>query len=234
MEQRDDPTVALILVDPVPESIVPVIQRAALFNLKDAVNYTLLNRVFALRAAMAETEQARVNFQMSDSNHCGSLLKANDKNSFWCWQTSQELVVTVFRLGDLLEMIPNITSGIRSINIKIDAEGADHFILKGAGKALERVSSVVIECGGTNLKSVISNVTADGAIREGMCNDDDVIKWMCEERNFCGHFLEDQGGLSNIFFWNGNASNIVVPDILTEGPLNFQKWYKELVNGADH
>jgi len=93
---------------------------------------------------MAETEQSRVNFQMSDSNHCGSLLKANENNNFWCWDTASELVVTVFRLEHLLDMIPNSTVGIKSINIKIDAEGADILVLKGGGKALERVSSVIL------------------------------------------------------------------------------------------
>ena len=97
VEQHYDPTVALILVDPVPASIVPLINRAAAFNLREADNYTLLNQVFVLRGAMAETEQSHVNFQMSFSNHCGSLLKANAQNTFWCWDTAQELVVTVFR-----------------------------------------------------------------------------------------------------------------------------------------
>ena len=128
---------------------------------------------------MAETEQSRVNFQMSDSNHCGSLLKANENNNFWCWDTASELVVTVFRLEHLLDMIPNSTVGIKSINIKIDAEGADLLVLKGGGKALERVSSVIIECGGNNLE--FDNAT-DGARREGMCNDDEAIKYMCKDR----------------------------------------------------
>ena len=226
VEQHNDPTVALILVDPVPASIVPLINRAAAFNLREADNYTLLNRVFVLRGAMAETEQSHVNFQMSLSNHCGSLLKANSQNTFWCWDTAQELVLTVFRLENLLDMIPNSTSGIKSINVKIDAEGADHLVLKGGGKALERVSSVIIECGGINLE--LDNST-EGARREGMCNDDEAIKWMCEHRNFCDHFLKDQGGLSNIFFWNHNASSIVIPDILSQGPVTFQKWYQELL-----
>ena len=138
VEQRNDPTVALILVDPVPASLVPLIERVAKFNLLDPGNYTLLNRVFALQGAMAETEQSHVNFQMSLSNHCGLLLKANENNNFWCWDTASELVVTVFRLEHLLDMIPNSTVGIKSINIKIDAEGADLLVLKGGGKALER------------------------------------------------------------------------------------------------
>ncbi len=65
---------------------------------------------------------------------------------------------------------------------------------KEGGEALERVSSVVIECGGKNLEC--DNKT-EGAHREGMCNDDEAIKWMCQFRNFCDHFIEDQGGLSN-------------------------------------
>ena len=227
VEQRNDTTVALILVDPVPASIVPLIRRAAMFNLQEADNFTLLNRVFVLRGAMAETEQSHVNFQMSLSNHCGSLLKANELNTFWCWDTSQELVVTVFRLENLLDMIPNSTSGVASINVKIDAEGADLLVLKGGGEALERVSSVVIECGGKNLEH--DNKT-EGARREGMCNDDEAIKWMCQFRNFCDHFIEDQGGLSNIFFWNRNASSTVVPEILSEGPVTFQHWYQKLLS----
>ena len=123
-----------------------------MFNLQGGNNYTLLNRVFVLRGAMAETKQSHVNFHMSPSNHCGSLLKANELNTFWCWATSQELVVTVFRLENLLDMIPNSTLGIASINVKIDAEGADLLVLKGGGKALERVSSVIIECGEKNLE----------------------------------------------------------------------------------
>jgi FkbM family methyltransferase len=225
VEQRNDPTVALILVDPVPESLVPLIERVAKFNLLDPGNYTLLNRVFALRGAMAETEQSHVNFQMSASNHCGSLLKANENNNFWCWDTASELVVTVFQLEHLLDMIPNSTFGIKSINVKIDAEGADLLVLKGGGKALERVSSVVIECGGKNLEF---DNTTEGARREGMCNDDEAIEYMCKERNFCRHEIEDQGGLSNIFFWNANSSSTFIPDILTEGGVTYQKWYQDL------
>jgi len=90
---------------------------------------------------------------------------------------------------------------------------------------LERVSSVIIECGGKNLE--FDNAT-EGARREGMCNDDEAIKYMCKDRNFCGHFIEDQGGLSNIFFWNGNSSSVVIPDILTEGDVTFHQWYQDL------
>jgi hypothetical protein len=43
VEQRNDPTVALILVDPVPASLVPLIERVSKFNLLDPGNYTLLN-----------------------------------------------------------------------------------------------------------------------------------------------------------------------------------------------
>ena len=226
VEQHNNSTVTLILVDPVPASVVPLIYRAAAFNLQEADYYTLLNRVFVLRGAMAETKQSHVNFQMSFSNHCGSLLKANAQNTFWCWDTAQELVVTVFRLENLFDMIPNSTSGIKSINVKIDADGADHLVLKGGGKALERVSSVIIEYGGISLE--INNST-EGTRHEGMCNDDEAIKWMCTHQNLCDHFLDGQGGLSNIFFWNHNASSIVNPDILSQGPVTFQKWYQELL-----
>jgi hypothetical protein len=124
-------------------------------------------------------------------------------------------------------MIPNSTFGIKSINVKIDAEGADLLVLKGGGKALERVSSVVIECGGKHLEF---DNTTEGARREGMCNDDEAIEHMCKERNFCRHEIEDQGGLSNIFFWNANSSSTFIPDILTEGGVTFQKWYQDLSN----
>ena len=227
VEQRNDPTVALILVDPLPQSLMPVISGAALFNEREGDNYTLRNRVFVLQGALGETE-TRANFQMSQAPACGSLLKPAVKNSFWCWDSVQELIVSVFQLEDLLDMIPKSTAGIKSIHVKVDTEGADHFVLKGGGKALERLSSVVIECGGKHVEH--SNDTEYTARCEGMCNDDEVIKWMCEQRHFCDHYLEYQGGLSNIFFWNHNASGIVVPDILTEGPLVFGKWYRDLKN----
>ena len=53
-----------------------------------------------------------------------------------------------------------------AINVIIISKSAeDLLVLKGGGKALERVSSVIIECGGNNLE--FDNAT-DGARREGM------------------------------------------------------------------
>ena len=51
---------------------------------------------------------------------------------------------------------------------------------------------------------------------------------ICARIVFLWHFIEDQGGLSNIFFWNGNSSSVVIPDILTEGGVAFHQWYQDL------
>lgn len=226
LEQHQDPTIALILVDPLPESVLPLVSRAALYNLQQGENNThkyypdpeFGDRVFVLRGAMADTEEPHTNFHMGMDPSCGSILKSSKTNSFWCWETVRELVVSVFRLESLLNMIP-----INSIHVKVDAEGADHFVLKGGGKALERVSSIAIECA-----PAIQNATKPGSpSRDGMCENSEVIEWMCKHRNFCGHSLEEQGSLSNIFFWNLDAS-ILVPDILTQSPIHFRKWYQEL------
>jgi hypothetical protein len=229
LEQHQDPTIALILVDPLPESVLPLISRAALYNLRQGENNThkhypdpdFGNRVFVLRGAMAEIERPHATFNMGLDPACGSLLNSSKTNAFWCWETLRELVVSVFRLESLLDMIPN---NVKSIHVKVDAEGADHFVLKGGGKALERASSIAIECAPS-----IQNATKPGnPSRDGMCDDTEVIEWMCKHRNFCGYSLQPQGDLSNIFFGDLNASSILVPDILTHGPIHFEKWYQEL------
>jgi len=232
LEQQLDPTIALILVDPLPESIIPLASRAAIYNMKHTIvnnpnplNYypdaTYGDRVFVVRGGMGQTEQARVQFQMGGKPECGSLLKTAQGNNFECWGTTKQLVVSVFTLESLLDMIPE-TDQIQSVHVKIDTEGADHLVLEGAGAALDRLSSIIIECAPPPNATDVLVVK-----REGMCQEDKVMQWMCDERDFCGQSLKPQGGLSNIFFWKDDQS-IVVPSFLTQATIQFQSWYVEL------
>lgn len=231
LEQEPDPSVALIMVDPLPESALPLVSRAAAYNLKGLQTGQYPNpdygdHVFFIRGAMGEHE-ATTNFQVAPMPACGSILKTTDENKFACWGTTNQLPVQIFTLESLMSLIPNNSTAIKSIHLKTDCEGADHFALKGAGEALGRFTTVVIEC------SPPHGSPGDfvGLRREGMCNNDEVIQWMCEDnRPFCTHRVVPQGGLSNIFFSNQQMKITPdqIPAYLTKPWIEFRALYQEL------
>ncbi|CAB9500338.1 unknown protein [Seminavis robusta] len=98
-------------------------------------------------------------------------------------QQAGTMTVMVFPLKDLLDHIP---SNIKSIHLKVDAEGADLQVLKSAGDSLKKVSSVVIEC--QDLEPNDKHI-----LRQGSCLLSQANEYMCQTQTFCNTKAEISG-----------------------------------------
>ena len=232
---KGDHSVALIMVDPLPDSIIPLQQRAAEYALREPVpnNKRRLNplwqdRVFTVRAAMGETE-GQTNFKLSAGPACGSILETSPTAKFWCAKTNGLMPVQIYTLKDLLDLIPD-RPAITSIHLKVDAEGADLIALKGAGSAIQRLDTVIIEC---------QHLPKDSQDfhRKGECNFVEARDYMCHSQQICTGQFEGQDikpgeeyGQGNVFFTNaqnGREHGVVIPPFLQEGPITFNAWYRK-------
>jgi len=231
----DDHSVALIMVDPLPDSIIPLQQRAATYTLREPVpnNRRRLNplwqdRVFTVRAAMGETE-GQTNFKLSAGPACGSILETSPTAKFWCAKTNGLMPVQIYTLKDLLDLIPD-RPAITSIHLKVDAEGADLIALKGAGSAIQRLDTVIMEC---------QHLPKDSQDfhRKGECNFVEARDYMCHSQQICTGQFEGQDikpgeeyGQGNVFFTNaqnGRGRGVVIPPFLQKKPIEFYAWYRK-------
>ena len=225
LETYQDKNVALILVDPLPESLMPLYQKMGAYNYQQTrpgqyPNADFGDRIFVLRAALGPQE-GTADFNMAKVPSCGSILATSQNNTFWCWGTKGKLRVNVFTLGDLIDLIP---PSIQSIHVKVDAEGADHLVLEGASKALARVSTIVAECMPAPGKEWIQ--TSERVERDGQCNDDVLTKWMCDQHQFCDNKIIPQGSLSNICWWH--PTNLIMPKYLTRPSLQHKAFFQHM------
>ena len=78
----------------------------------------------------------------------------------------------------------------KQIHVKIDTEGADLAVLKGASTSLPRIDTVVIEC---------NSDAENSTFRDEECMESHALEYM-KERNFKNAHVEGQGELVNIFF----------------------------------
>jgi FkbM family methyltransferase len=227
LEQTVDETVAILLFDPLPISFLPLQQRALTYTLKNAARQGLepnrQDRVFALHAAVGEAEGTAL-FNIAAGPSCGSLLTttAGGAEAQACARSTDQKTVMVFTLEDILGMIPDDGS-IQSIHIKIDAEGADLSVLKGAGAAIRRASSVIIECQDLD-------PTDPRVLRNGSCLYKEAAEYMCKEQEFCNAKFDISGPrnqMGNVFF-TSNAENIHVPPYYQVGSIQFAEFYKKL------
>ena len=204
LEKRQDPTVALLMVDPLPDSYVPLQSRVAAYSMRDMDGRFLktnsTNRAFLLPAALGESE-GTVDFNIAPGPACGSILPVHDKNTFWCAKSIGQRKVMLFKLKDILDMLPTHNpQGIPiQVHIKIDAEGADLMVLKGAGAATFRerpISTVIIEC----MTDSGNETEAQEHFRTGDCVNREAIQWMCQQAGFCKAHIDNGNRLSNIFW----------------------------------
>ena len=117
-------------------------------------------------------------------------------------------------------MIPH---HIYSLNVKVDAEGADLQVLKSGGQYLSRIDTIGIEC---------SSSMSNRSLREGECKSHEPASFM-EQKGFTVT-SRDQGDLVNMFFVNqqrdGNkGKTFMLPPLLRSPSLTFQMFYNELI-----
>ncbi|CAB9523425.1 unknown protein [Seminavis robusta] len=136
------------------------------------------------------------------------------------------MTVMVFPLKDLLDLI---SSNIKSIHLKVDAEGADLQVLKSASDSLKKVSSVVIEC--QDLESNDKRI-----LRQGSCLLSQANEYMCQMQTFCNTKAEISGPkdrMVNAFFTKQSpSSSIYVPSYLQKSGVQFFKWYQSIASGV--
>lgn len=221
LEQTQDESIALFLFDPLPDSIIPLAGRVSRYATSGETKYLppiKSNQVFAVRAAMGE-EEGEVAFSIALGPACGSILQTSANNSFWCAQTKDKLKALVFTLKSFIDILP--LGQIKSLHLKVDAEGADLHVLRGAKEEIKHISTIVIECVEDGSKSVF---------REDECIESNAIGYM-KSVGFHVFDSKPQGGLVNIFFLNPNAIANDLPPFLSEGDtLTFQTFYRDLGN----
>ena len=217
-KETDDPTVALILIDPLPDSSIPLMKRVAEFSMQNwkggesFLDQDKSNQVFLLRAAVGENEGI-ANLNVAAAPACTSILQTSALNEFWCARSSGSIKVPIITFDGLLGLLPE---GIKQIHVKIDTEGADLAVLRGASKTLQRIDTVVIEC---------NSDTANETFRDDECKESHALEYM-KERNFKNAHVERQGGLVNIFFARDDYDG-PLPGYLLHGGLTFHKFYQE-------
>ena len=205
---------AVFLVDPLPSSVVPVTARVSQY----AVQTKRWNQAFVLRAAMGKKE-GRTSFQVGSAPACSSILQTSAKNKFWCAETTERIETVVFRLEDFLELLPSSVLG--SVNLKVDAEGADLDVLKGAGDRIAAFDTIIIECNPPN---------GTETFRDGECTFEDAKAYM-ETMGFNTTSYDIQGGLVNMYFVNlarsSSSSGIQLPTYFRSSSLVFRDFYKQ-------
>lgn len=224
MEQTLDPTVALIMVDPFPDSAVPLQHRAAAYSMLNISEYYDLNvdksgQVFMIKAAMG-AEEGIQHFNMGIGSPCGSLLEHSNSSSFWCTMSKGKIQVAVLTLEGLLRRIPPF---VESFHLKVDAEDADFMVLQGAKDGIRKFHTVIIECTDTdnNQTSYHDSGCSLSVAREYMGSYGFSTEWQV------------QGGNGNAFFLNRNIT-MPIPDFLTKAPgITFGGWYQDKAREMD-
>jgi FkbM family methyltransferase len=226
LESSGDPTVALFLIDPLPGSILPLQRRAAAHATKEMVDGKFLREerqnIFAVKAALGQQEGVAM-FNVASGPACGSLLERNEASKFWCTQVKQRLRVTILTLEGLLRLVP---ARVEEFHLKVDAEGADLMVLQGAGDAIRRFQTVIIECMPDD-----NGTGSEVAYHVGGCQLTPARKYM-ELHGFSVEWHE-QGGLINMFFLNRNKTG-PLPDFLSkQGRLAYRAWYQNVSEHLD-
>ena len=214
-----DKTTALILVDPIPESFVPLLSRVAAVAQKnsraDLLDPRWKNKVMVTRVAMSD-EEGVLPFNVAPNPSCGSLLKTKADNPFWCHATVSTIQTVVLRLDRVLKLMPQ---RIQQLNLKVDAEGADLRVLMGAGDMLRQFDTVIIEC-------VAPNVS--WSTREGECRTEVAVEYMAS-KGF-NHWIEKQGRSQVNIMFTPHDRSVTLPWTLQHPNMEFSAFYKRLWN----
>ena len=227
LEKGKDPTVALILIDPLPDSSIPLMKRVAEYSMQGwkggewFLDERKSNQVFLLRAAVGENEGI-ANLNIAAAPACTSILETSAKNSFWCADSKRSIKVPIITLDGLLGLLPDDTS-IEQIHVKIDTEGADLAVLKGAAKTIPRIDTVVIECNAD---------AGNRTFRDDECMESHALEYM-KKRHFTNAHVKGQGDLVNIFFARDDYHG-PLPDYLLRGGLAFTSFYQDFAASSSH
>ena len=182
----------MILIDPLPDSSIPLMKRVAEYSMQDwkggewYLDERKANQVFLLRAAVGENE-GMANLNIAAASACTSILETSARNKFWCADSKRSIKVPIITLDGLLGLLPDDTS-IEQIHVKIDTEGADLAVLRGAAKTLQRIDTVVIEC---------NSNAGNRTFRDDECIESHALEYM-KERHFTDAHAKEQGDLVNI------------------------------------
>jgi len=230
LELTNDEETAIFLFDPQPSSGVQLAERVAKFSLRGIENTWLdplkSNQAFYTKAALGENEGI-TEFNVAWAPACSSPPAESDENDFWCAKSSRKITVTVLTLAGFLPLIDkkvvttahhggnHNSTGVEQIHLKIDAEGADLMVLRGARDFLRMCDTVVIECQRDGGKSN----------RKGECVTKDAVAYM-DTLGFKLYEVEGQGGLVNIF-WVHPEYQGPVPEFL-KGRVSFRKFYSAI------
>jgi len=230
LELTNDEETAIFLFDPQPSSGVQLAERVAKFSLRGIENTWLdplkSNQAFYTKAALGENEGI-TEFNVAWAPACSSLPAESDENDFWCAKSSRKITVTVLTLAGFLPLIDkkvvttaqhggnHNSTGVEQIHLKIDAEGADLMVLRGARDFLRMCDTVVIECQRDGGKSK----------RKSECVTKDAVAYM-DTLGFKLYEVEGQGGLVNIF-WVHPEYQGPVPEFL-KGRVSFRKFYSAI------
>ncbi|KAL3795138.1 hypothetical protein HJC23_007366 [Cyclotella cryptica] len=227
LEKYEDSSVALILVDPLPDSSIPLMKRVAEYSMRgytggeSYLDPAKSRQVFLVRAAVGKTEGI-ANLNIAAAPACTSILNTSAKNDFWCANSGEAIKVPIITLDGLLGLLPDNIS-IKQIHVKIDTEGADLDVLKGAPETLPKIDTIIIEC-----NSDRSNRT----FRDDECMASQAIKYMAE-RGFNTSVVEGQGDLVNIFFARNNYYG-PLPDYLLRNGIAHRKFYSNFASSGTY
>lgn len=141
-----DPTIALLRFDPLPDSYIPLNQRAMAYAQTESESKWLSplrsNQVFAVRAAVGP-EETTSQFNIGTGPACSSMLDSHDDSKFWCAKSRGKITVNVVTLESILDLIPD---NIQDLHLKVDTEGYDLEVLRGARDSIRKFQTVIIEC----------------------------------------------------------------------------------------
>jgi FkbM family methyltransferase len=214
-----DPTVALLLFDPLPDSYIPVNQRAMTYALTESMSRWLSplrsNQVFAVRAAVGP-EETTSQFNIGSGPACSSMLGTHADNKFWCAQSKGKITVNVVTLESILDLIPD---NIQDLHLKVDTEGYDLQVLRGARDSIKKFQTVIIECSEQDKSGKTLHY-------EGQCLKEDAQAYM-EAFGFSTKWESQGVGLGNLFFYNTKL-NRTIPQMLKHARITFRKWYLTL------
>ncbi|CAB9521421.1 expressed unknown protein [Seminavis robusta] len=197
-----DPTVGLIMFDPLYDGYVPIARRALDYTMQHSdpladyiASPDTTKRVFAIQAAIGPTE-GQVEFQLSESAYCGTIKqgKVFEDTATGCKKGIGSVRAQVFTLHDVLALIPQ--NNTTTIHIKIDAEGVDNDILFASAKAFSaRVETVVVE------------KNTDPRDKAG---------FLCQHAGLCNQ----ASSCCNTIFWRHDKS--ALPSFLRDKTMRFQ------------
>ena len=218
------PTTAVIVVDPLPDSIIPLAQRVSKYAMTNSKNNSkqwldprYMHQAFYLRTAVGESEGI-ADFYVANVAVCSSLLPTAKNNTFGCAKSRRSIKTNVIRLESLIDLIPQ---RIKSINLKVDAEGADLMVIRSAGSKIARFDTVLMECFNSDRPNV--------QWRQGECRSTEAAAYM-DQQNFDlnSSRIHKQENLRNMFFTNRNVSGgkVVLPPMLNSSKLEYPEFYK--------